>query len=487
MRTELIRQRRWVLLAVIAMGLLTLLIVWPVSAPVHATETIDKISFTDIDGPRPGHTPVTIYSGDMVPGNATLDTSDCYWCIYNYDTGSWDNNGKDPFKAGELYAIHFNVKPKPGYEISSSTKLNIDFYSCEFEGFKEQNDGSCTFYCIFPRPYIATRGNVTVYSSPSLSPASSWELGQLDFGQVVESAATPDHFFCKINYDGQEGYVVREELALTYSKDKAQAAYCTVKAGSLNVRGEMGGSRIGGLTAGDQVLTTAVCTDDSSQEWYTIDYNGKLGFVMKKDTYLEETGYPINSLYIDEIPEFVQISNAAIPAEAEWSHVELDIENILIYEDNGLQFQIFPSPGTTFENLTATDINLPYDAPYSLYSMQYRPVDGSIEVILRNEWTYDTGKTLKVQNPTVKAGKRKITVKWKKDPNAKGYKVCYALDPDMYSAKVKTINKKKTVSTTIKNLKKDDIVYVTVSGFTEYNGKIVNGLVKSIPKHVKIK
>lgn len=76
---------------------------------------------------------------------------------------------------------------------------------------------------------------------------------------------------------------------------------------------------------------------------------------------------------------------------------------------------------------------------------------------------------------TLKAGKKKLTAKWKKlTVQTNGYEVQYGLKKNFKGAKTKTVKKNKTISLTISKLKSNKTYYVRVRTYknVKVNGKI---------------
>jgi len=91
----------------------------------------------------------------------------------------------------------------------------------------------------------------------------------------------------------------------------------------------------------------------------------------------------------------------------------------------------------------------------------------------------------KVKGVKRKAGKKKVTVSWKKDKSATGYQVLYATNKAMKNARVINLGKGKKKHT-IKGLKKGKTYYVCVRPVKEYKGKKYIG-VRKLVKKVKVK
>lgn len=103
----------------------------------------------------------------------------------------------------------------------------------------------------------------------------------------------------------------------------------------------------------------------------------------------------------------------------------------------------------------------------------------------------DTAKPKGTSLSSVKAGKKKMTVKWKKQANqTTGYQVQYAMNSKFTSAKTKTVSKNSTTSVTIAKLTAKKKYYVRIRTYktANVNGtstKLYSGWSKA--KTVKIK
>lgn len=99
-------------------------------------------------------------------------------------------------------------------------------------------------------------------------------------------------------------------------------------------------------------------------------------------------------------------------------------------------------------------------------------------------FTYNVGPG----KPTVKltAGKKKITVKWKKITGANGYVVYRSTKKASGYKAIKTIKKGSTVSFTNKNLKKGKRYYYKVRAYRTVNGKRIYGTYSAV-KSIKAK
>lgn len=99
--------------------------------------------------------------------------------------------------------------------------------------------------------------------------------------------------------------------------------------------------------------------------------------------------------------------------------------------------------------------------------------------------TYPTPK--KVTITSVKAGKQKMTIKWKKAENAVGYQIVYAPNKNFSKGKkVVNVTSKKAVERTIKKLKSKKTYYVKVRAYNKAGGTKLYGLYGPVKK-VKVK
>lgn len=117
-----------------------------------------------------------------------------------------------------------------------------------------------------------------------------------------------------------------------------------------------------------------------------------------------------------------------------------------------------------------------------------------------NGFTYknmNTGKTVtitvtpnkpsKVAGTKAKAGKKQMTVTWKRDKKANGYQITYAQSKNFKKAKKNvTITKNKTTKKVIKKLKSGKKYYVKVRAYKKSGSKKVYGAYSKV-KTVKVK
>ena len=92
------------------------------------------------------------------------------------------------------------------------------------------------------------------------------------------------------------------------------------------------------------------------------------------------------------------------------------------------------------------------------------------------DYTGSAKKTFKINPKKVKlsglkAGKKKLTVKWKKGTGGAGYQIQYGTKKDFSSKKTVTITKASTVSKVLKSLKSGKSYYVRIRGYKKVGGK----------------
>lgn len=91
----------------------------------------------------------------------------------------------------------------------------------------------------------------------------------------------------------------------------------------------------------------------------------------------------------------------------------------------------------------------------------------------------------KMKTPTVKAGRKSLSVKWSKDSKADGYQIQYSTSSKFKKAKTVSCSKK-TVKKTIKKLKKGKKYYVRIRAYRKIGNKKYYGTYSKV-KSVKVK
>lgn len=96
-------------------------------------------------------------------------------------------------------------------------------------------------------------------------------------------------------------------------------------------------------------------------------------------------------------------------------------------------------------------------------------------------------KPKKMASTKAKAGKKQMTVTWKRDKRANGYQITYAQSKNFKKAKKNiTINKNKTTKKVIKKLKSGKKYYVKVRAYKKSGNKKIYGAYSKV-KTVKVK
>ena len=93
----------------------------------------------------------------------------------------------------------------------------------------------------------------------------------------------------------------------------------------------------------------------------------------------------------------------------------------------------------------------------------------------------------KVKAVSAKAGKKKVTVKWKKVDGAKGYVIYRSLKKKSGYTEVKTIKKASTVKFTDKKVKKGKKYFYKIRAYKDYSGNQLFGAYSKVLKTKKVK
>ena len=96
-------------------------------------------------------------------------------------------------------------------------------------------------------------------------------------------------------------------------------------------------------------------------------------------------------------------------------------------------------------------------------------------------------KVDKVKAVSAKAGKKKVTVKWKKVAGVKGYVIYRSLKKKSGYTEVKTIKKAGTVKFTDKKVKKGKKYFYKIRAYKDYNGNQLFGAYSKVLKTAKVK
>lgn len=453
---------------------------------------ISNINITGVQDPVEGDTPK--YNGISAPSPVAIDKSNTLWQYFMSETNAWHAMpASQKFEQGVTYRLQLQLTVPSGYSFADNVAVTINGKPVESATRSKDNirqfgvvSADVSAQDLTPSPstavYIVSKDKAEAFATRN-EKQQSWNL--LGFGFIVEVDSMVGDWVGFKLFDSPM-WIRREYLARAYSAETAQAGYCTVTAGSVNIRSEMSisSTRLGGLSKDDRVLTTGLLTGDDGTEWYVIDHNGDPGFVMAK--YLHPEPVAIEAFSFSKIPALVNSRSSADPMVVDCGSGEAIDTNICDLGDGGLSIRLVPAEGYMLSKLDPSNVSLPAGSGYILTGVYYDAGNGSVDVRFKNTWTYDTGKAMKVLSPTLKAGKKKVTVKWKKDSNASGYQIRYSYSKDMSSVKTIKVKGAKKTSRVIKKLKKGKKVYVQIRPYVEHNGKTYYGLLGA-KKSVKVK
>ncbi len=133
---------------------------------------------------------------------------------------------------------------------------------------------------------------------------------------------------------------------------------------------------------------------------------------------------------------------------------------------------------TSGKTLTKTLTKLRKGATYYVKVRAYEVVGGKTVY-----GPYSTRKSIEIAQPIAKAkitgikkpAKRTMKVSWKKVTGADGYQIVYSRSKNFKNKGIVTVKSGKTLSKTIKNLKKGNRYYVKVRAYNNLNGKKIYG------------
>lgn len=245
--------------------------------------------------------------------------------------------------------------------------------------------------------YIVTAGSLNVRYAPN---EDSGRRGGLNYGETVQAEGFSGEWM-KIDFDGEEGWVDSNYLALTYSEETAVDPTEYTLTATIQVRDSVNGTRIGGLKSGDTVLVTGKLTDDDGVEWYVIDAedpygNHYLGFIKAQFTEGKEVKYDTAkySLSFPEFPEDISEHSILYSAViADGNSASITLENIGEDEDGNLLITVYPDDGENFGGLTKDGISIPADCGYEVDSITLNE-DGSLTIVLKE--TAEEKKTFSI-------------------------------------------------------------------------------------------
>ena len=127
--------------------------------------------------------------------------------------------------------------------------------------------------------------------------------------------------------------------------------------------------------------------------------------------------------------------------------------------------------------ITYSGMTLAEGTDYTLSYKKNKDI-GKAEVTVKGKGTFTGSRKVKfnivpksVKLSKLKAGKKMLTVKWKKGKNITGYQIEYSLNADFSKSKTITVSDEDETETEIKKLKKKKTYYVRVRTFTKVGSK----------------
>ena len=343
------------------------------SEEIIVPETLDKLTITDVPVPIEGMGATTAAISVKEAGAAV---SDAKW----YDNA--DNLIEDgtPFDKTKSYKISVTVSALEGITFAPKDSMTVTINGIStpatITSWAEDEitaEIEIPFGVFSSKVFVVTAGSLNVRDSASYN---GDRIGGLKYGDVVE-AQVESGGWVQFDYKGQDGWVNANYLALTASKQAAEALggpkKIKVSVGALNVRSAPyieDGNIIGGLTLNKEYLVTGKVTDVNGENWLVLEYPTESGFVvgyiMEKYTTDSSATTAIESAEVDvETPELhwtggvpAHVSFAYKSAVAYDNNVTITDEN---YQDNGdgtYNVVIYPSDAMNFTTLQIADIQL---------------------------------------------------------------------------------------------------------------------------------
>lgn len=335
------------------------------------------------------------------------------WYWYDTVAGDWVQvKETETFEAGKNYSPFVYVKAEEGYRIAEDLKSTINGRT----GSNSRTPGhpvvtiTASFHVVEPCDdlYVVKAGALNVRAAAGYG---GTRIGGLKFGEVVEAEGRRDDWIL-IDFEGKKGWVNRNYLALTYSKETAikPITYTVTGAGAVNVRADISTSstRIGGLTYMKKVLVTGIRTDSDGEKWLVMDYYGEygrqLGYVVAKYTHTdssvefiyEETEPEKNenaeSAEVDDDDEKVEVKGtnpkvtmggvviwSGRSAIAHGGNVNLSEDNYEAPGDGTAYTVFYPDDALNYSKLSTANIKIPSDWEVSIMEMTLQD-DGGIRL-----------------------------------------------------------------------------------------------------------
>ena len=443
---------------------------WELTEPDYVeynyTPKVKTISVNGVKQPMEGDL-AQAYIGDYSVEEANLSLPDpgsgsAYW--RRHVSGSWVAMvPTDKFEASGEYRISIPVRCEAGYTFATDATVSVNGKTVAAK-IEVINDTTVRIECpmdviaLSDSTYVVTAGALNVRSDASTAGA---HVGGLSYGDVVQAVGQSGGW-TMIDFEGQTAWVNASYLALCPSAEQLGAPFedgpvkYTVTAGAMNVRSTPetptdDGNRIGGLSAGREILATGSFTDDLGREWVTMDYydssypeNGhRLGYVMfsrPNSASSSGTTYYFNNSDLpptkssgkedaasDELVidtgKFPKVSFEPLKAAISTGNTaSLTDENFENKDDGYLLTTVFPDDAKNFASLTKDKVIL----PAALAGMEVAELtlntDGSITLRLgpMNPVTvaFETNGGPEVASQTVSSGG---TVSKPEDPVRTGY------------------------------------------------------------------
>ena len=377
---------------------------WELTEPDYVeynyTPKVKTISVNGVKQPMEGDL-AQAYIGDYSVEEANLSLPDpgsgsAYW--RRHASSSWIAMGPtEKFEASGEYRISIPVRCEAGYTFATDATVSVNGKTVAAE-IDVINETTVRIECpmdviaLNNSTYVVTAGALNVRSDASTAGA---RVGGLSYGDVVQAAGQSGGW-TMIDFDGQTAWVNTSYLALTESAASAfedGPVKYTVTAGAMNVRSTPDtstgdGNRIGGITAGTEILATGSVTDGEGRVWVTMDYydpsypeNGhRLGYVMfsrPNSASSSGTTYYFNNSDLpptkssgkeDAASDELVIDTGSYPkvsfapykaAISTGNTASLTDENFENKDDGYLLTTVYPDDGMNFTSLTKGKVKLP--------------------------------------------------------------------------------------------------------------------------------
>ncbi len=347
---------------------------------------IRRVQINGVTPPSEGAIPTTLGITDDVK-ETIIDSASTLWAVKN-DAGEWVLHDGSAFEAGKEYAIQVRLMPDEEYYAEFADPTNV-FVNGKPAVVSPDSEGCITV--IMPMDFVSVSSDLYVVTANSLNvragaSADSKRIGGLKYGDVVQAKAVSGKWIL-IDYEGQDGWINSDYLALTYTKETAiSPENVTITAGALNVREAPSteATRIGGVKADDVVLVTGVTKDSENNEWLVIDYKGQLGFIMAKYTtgVSAEISEDYSDLKIIEMPDdFLDKLSIDFTKISEGNSLRVGEADYMKNSDGTITIGFFPDDAVNLRNLDKDHVTLPEGSAYEVTDVTFN-ANGSISLKL---------------------------------------------------------------------------------------------------------